>query len=56
MDISFIIPAYNAESVMERSVSSITNHTIAAEVEVIIVDDSSFCMVITTKHCEYNHK
>lgn len=41
MDISFIIPAYNAESVMERSVSSITNHTIAAEVEVIIVDDGS---------------
>ena len=41
MDISFIIPAYNAESVIERSVSSIIKSEISAKVEVIIVDDGS---------------
>ena len=41
MDISFIIPAYNAEAVIERSVSSIVKNKIPAEVEVIVVDDGS---------------
>lgn len=41
MDISFIIPAYNAEAVIERSISSIVKNKISAEVEVIVVDDGS---------------
>lgn len=41
MDISFIIPAYNAESVIERSVFSIIRNNVSAEVEVIVVDDGS---------------
>ena len=41
MDISFIIPAYNAENVIERSVSSIKKSRIDADVEIIIVNDGS---------------
>lgn len=41
MDISFIIPAYNAESVIKRSVESIKKCTSKIEMEIIIVDDGS---------------
>lgn len=39
--ISVIIPAYNAEKYIKRSVESVCNQTYAGEVEIIIVDDGS---------------
>ena len=39
--ISVIIPAYNAENTIERSVLSALNQKIDASVEVIVVNDCS---------------
>jgi len=41
MDISFIIPAYNAESVIEKSISSIQKWNYDGEIEIIVINDGS---------------
>jgi len=41
MDISFIIPAYNAETVIEKSVASIQKWSYEASIEIIIINDGS---------------
>lgn len=41
MDISFIIPAYNAESEIEKCVYSIQKWDYAPEIEIIIINDGS---------------
>ena len=51
MDISFIIPAYNAESVIEQSVSAIKKYDFEEDVEIIIIDDGS-----TDRTAEVCHK
>lgn len=41
MDVSVIIPMYNAESSIQRCVSSVVNQTYKGSVEIIIVNDGS---------------
>ncbi|MET4141613.1 glycosyltransferase family A protein [Pedobacter sp. UYP1] len=41
MDISVIIPMYNAESSIQRCISSVVNQTYKGNVEIIIVNDGS---------------
>ena len=41
MEISVIIPAYNAEAYIERCLNSLVNQTITVPYEIVIVNDGS---------------